>query len=332
MLSTKNITNDIREVPSRWIFEFYWTLPKPLDGQRVNVKSMFNPAEKTPSMYFYYEEKYNDYRFKCFSTNHQGDGVSLLMGLNSLTATQAIQRVLNDFNVYVMSNGTTNVKRQYTEQQTKFEVQDIIPRRWNKLDQEYWGDLYHISSSTLDRFNVKPLESLTLVSETLQGTKYSTISHSNMYGYFNSDNELYKVYQPGNKKYKFMKLDDYLQGLNQLTYEKPYLVICSSLKDCMCLHELGYRNIETVAPDSENTMIAPMYIETFLKRYQGVVTLFDFDKAGKAAAQKYTDEYGIKAAILPILKDLSDSVAVRGIEEVRRILTPILRKALSLEE
>lgn len=328
MLSTKNIIDDIRQVPSRWVFEYYFNLPEPLNGQRVQVTSMFNPSERTPSMYFYYVENYNDYRYKCFSTNHQGDGVNLLMHMKELTIKEAIQMVINDYNAYVTKHGGSVIKREYNDQ-TKFSVGNIETRRWNKLDKEYWT-FYGISSKTLNQFNVKPLDSVELITETNQGTKHSVISHSHMYGYFTADDELYKVYQPQNKKYKFMKLQDYLQGLNQLTYEKPYLVICSSLKDCMCLTELDYKNIETVAPDSENTMIKPMYIETFLKRYKGVVTLFDTDSAGKASAKKYLDEYGIPGAILPMMKDLSDSVAVHGVESVRQTLTPILRKALSL--
>lgn len=330
MLSTKNITDNIKDVPSRWIFEYYWNLPDPLDGQRIQVPSLFNPSERTPSMYFYFDEKYNDYRFKCFSTNNQGDGVSLLMSLENIPFNQAALRILNDYNKYVIENGTKTVKREYTQQQTKYQVDSVEIRGWTVLDEKYWLHLFKINSSTLKRFNVKPLHSVTLVAETPEGVKKSTISHSHMYGYFNDDNELYKVYQPSSKKYKFMKLQDYLQGLHQLTYEKPYLVICSSLKDCMALYELGYRNVETVAPDSENTMIKPMYIETFLKRYEGVVTLFDSDAAGKAAGNKYYEEYGIKPTVLHMMKDLSDSVAIYGTEEVKRNLTPLLRKALSL--
>lgn len=330
MLSTKNITNNVKEIPSRWIFEYYWKLPKPLDGQRVQVKSMFNPGDKTPSMYFYYEEKYNDYRFKCFSTSHQGDGVTLLMILNDLTVSQAISRILNDYNVYIIEKGDSIVKREYTEQESKYEVGGVEVRGWAKIDQDYWADLYKISSATLDWFNVKPLSSVTLVKHTSEGIRESIIRHSNMYGYFNDEDELYKVYQPSSDKYKFMKLHDYLQGLHTLTYEKPYLVICSSLKDCMALHELGYNNIETVAPDSENTMIKPMYMQTFLSRYEGVTVLFDSDMAGKKAALKYKEEYGIQPTILHMMKDLSDSVAINGAEEVRKVLTPLLRKALSL--
>lgn len=328
MISTKNLIDDIREIPSRWIFEYYWNLPQPLNGQRVQVQSMFNPTERTPSMYFYFVEARNDYRYKCFSTNNQGDGVNLLSSTKGISSGQAIQLILTDYNKYVSKHGHSKINREYSDH-TSFEVSDIITRDWNKLDQDYWT-FYGISSDTLNQFNVKPLESITMITETNSGKRFSTISHSNMYGYFTADDELYKIYQPHNKKYKFMKLQDYLQGVNQLTYEKPYLVICSSLKDCMCLSELGYTNIETVAPDSENTMIKPMYIDTFKSRYKGIVTLFDSDKAGKESSLKYLNEYDIPTALLPIMKDLSDAVAVKGMDLVRETLTPILRKALSL--
>lgn len=328
MISTKNIVDDIRKIPSAWIFQYYWNLPEALNGQRVCVKSFFNPTERTPSMYFYYREEINDYRFKCFSTNHQGSGVDLLVHEQNLTLPQAVRKILRDYNDYVTKNGNASIKKEYTEVST-VEVADVSTRPWNKLDEEYW-DFYHIGSFTLEKFNVKPLEYITIVTTTSEGNRNSKISHSNMYGYFDANGELYKVYQPLNQKYKFMKLNDHLQGLDQLKYDKPYLVICSSLKDAMCITELKYNNIEVIAPDSENTMIKPMYIETFLKRYQGVVTLFDNDNAGRNSAQKYTDEYGIPAAFLPMLKDVSDSIAVHGLEEVRNKLTPILRKALSL--
>jgi hypothetical protein len=329
MISTKNIVNDIRNIPSSWIFQYYWTLPQPLNGQRVQVKSFFNPSERTPSMFFYYKEDINDYRFKCFSTNNQGSGIDLLAAVKNISIKEAVKIIMNDYNTYVSKHGSKAIKREFTETQT-FEITEVKNRQWAKIDEEYWS-LYNIGSDILNKFNVKPLEYVVMnTSLGLDTVKNSKISNSCMYGYFTKNNELYKVYQPMNDKYKFMKLADHLQGLDQLTYSKPYLIICSSLKDAMCLVSLGYGNIEVVAPDSENTMIPPMYLETFKSRYTSVITLFDKDPAGKKSAEKYATEYGINTAILPMMKDLSDSIAVYGPEKVRERLTPILRKALSL--
>ena len=92
-----------------------------------------------------------------------------------------------------------------------------------------------------------------------------------MYGYFDKDGNIYKIYQPLSKKHKFHKVKSYLQGYDQLKFSQPYLVICSSLKDAMCLKSFGYK-LEVVAPDSENTIIKPYIVENLKKKYKKVIT------------------------------------------------------------
>ena len=149
-----------------------------------------------------------------------------------------------------------------------------------------------------------------------------------MYGYFKKDNSLYKVYQPKSSDYKFIKVSEYIQGYEQLTFTKKYLVICSSLKDIMAFTKLKYSNIEVIAPDSENTIISDNLIKLLKERYQAVCTLFDNDEAGIKAMTAYTEKYGIKGALLPLAKDLSDSTRDFGLLKTKEVLTPILKQAL----
>ena len=44
--------------------------------------------------------------------------------------------------------------------------------------------------------------------------------------------------------------------------------------------------------------------------------------------QKYTEKYGLPAILLPMAKDLSDSVKEYGIDSVRETLLPLLKQAL----
>ena len=69
----------------------------------------------------------------------------------------------------------------------------------------------------------------------VKGEDSLEISHDTMYGFFKEDGTLYKIYSPKIRRKKFIKVKDYLQGLDQLKYDKPYLVICSSLKDALCI-------------------------------------------------------------------------------------------------
>jgi hypothetical protein len=154
-----------------------------------------------------------------------------------------------------------------------------------------------------------------------------TIKGSYIYGYTRSDGQIYKVYQPKVKEHKFLKVKNYVQGTDQLKFDVPNLVICSSLKDAMCLTKFGY-NLEVVAPDSENTAIRKEVIDIYKVKYKSICTLFDNDEAGIKAMKKYKDNFGFPGIHLKLEKDLSDSVKVYGREKVRTFLHPLLKEAL----
>ena len=120
--------------------------------------------------------------------------------------------------------------------------------------------------SLLNEYNVKPMGYYNLVKESNDQIKSLKIEGEQIYGYFNKDGDVYKIYQP-KSKHKFHKVKSHLQGFDQLQFNQPYLVICSSLKDALCLKGMGY-NIEVIAPDSENTIIKPHIIEYLKKKVQ----------------------------------------------------------------
>jgi 5S rRNA maturation endonuclease (ribonuclease M5) len=190
---------------------------------------------------------------------------------------------------------------------------------------------YGIGSKLLKFYDVSALESYKMIKEENGETKELNIKGSFIYGYFRSDGTLYKIYQPKVKDSKFIKIKEYIQGTEQLTYQTEYLVICSSLKDMMSLKALGYNNVECVAPDSENTLIGEQVIEAYKHKYKGICTLFDNDEAGIKAMNKYKEKYNIPFLHLEIEKDLSDAVKQIGIEEVKNIITPMLRETLNIK-
>jgi DNA primase len=127
---------------------------------------------------------------------------------------------------------------------------------------------------------------------------------------------------------KFIKVENYIQGMDQLKYNSKYLLITSSLKDLMCFNKLGINNIEVIAPDSENTMIGERAMSEFMRSYQKIIVLFDNDDPGIKAAERYKMKYGFNYIILPMEKDLSDSVKVHGIDKVKETLFSLLKQAL----
>ena len=95
----------------------------------------------------------------------------------------------------------------------------------------------------------------------------------------------------------------------------------------MCLKGFGY-NIEVVAPESETSVIKPIYIESFKKRYKKVITLFDSDDAGHQAIERYKELYNVNGCALDIAKDISDAVKDHGFEKVHTELKPLLKKTI----
>jgi DNA primase len=127
---------------------------------------------------------------------------------------------------------------------------------------------------------------------------------------------------------KFIKVKEYIQGMDQLTFQTDYLVICSSLKDMMTLMSMGISNVECIAPDSENTLISEHVIQSLKGKYKSVCTLFDNDKAGIEAMEKYKAKYGLANVHLTLEKDLSDAVAAHKMDVVREKLIPLLKQNL----
>jgi len=328
MLSTKSLISELIEVPREWVFEFYLKLDEKLCGQDVRLKSPFNPIDKNPSAYVYYSKTANRYKFKDFSTDKMGDGVTLVQELFQLsTRGEAAHKIITDYNQFVLNNKEDYSLREFKIHQ-KYKVIESTKRGWTNLDQKFWTQ-FHIGSKLLERYQVFPLESYKMTKEADGDLKELLITGSHhIYGYFRADGTLYKIYQPMVRDNKFIKVREYIQGTDQLNFRGEFMVINSSLKDLMSFNKLGFHNIETVAPDSENTLIPVHVMDSYKLRYKGVCTLFDNDEAGKKAMKKYEDTYGVKGALLPISNDLSDSMRDVGPKQVKEVLTPILQKAL----
>ena len=326
MISTKNLIYDLADVPREWVFEHYLNLTEKLTGQDIKMKSVFNTREKTPSMCIYLDRN-GIYKYKDFSSGNGGDAISLVQTLFNLPSRgSASYKIVEDYNQYVLNNGYNPIKSY--KQHSKFKVTDYEMRHWNTLDQKYWMG-FHIGSRLLSRYNVVPLEYY-IMQKTDENDSVSsmTIKGNYIYGYFREDGTLYKIYQPKVKESKFIKVRDYIQGTEQLVFDKPYLIITSSLKDLMAYHKLKISNSEAIAPDSENTMIPENIMSSISSKYQGVCVLFDNDEAGIRAAEKYKLRYGFDYVVLELEKDLSDAIKVHGIDKVRENLLPLLKNSL----
>ncbi len=329
MLRTKSLIASVKDVPNTWIFEHYLNIPS-LSGQEVTIKSPLSPGvDKHPS-FTVYVHRSGEYKFKDFSTGYGGNGVELIVQLwkkttgTEITGTEAMIKIIADYNQYILDNDGYSISQ--FKEHTKYKVTSTERRKWNTLDRKYWTE-YEISSKQLESDGVYPLESY-LMSKEEEGIEHSlTINGEHLYGYYRLDGTLYKIYQPKVRDKKFIKVRDYLQGMDQLKFKSDNLVITSSLKDRRCLLNLEL-DLESVAPDSENCMIKPDVMEALKYKFKNIVVLFDADEAGNNAAAKYWKRDNLEVVLFNMEKDVAEAVRVHGSEIVLEQLKPLLEDKL----
>ena len=321
MFKTKNLVHDVKNIATQWIFQHFCSIKEKLTGQDVKIKSLFNPNERTPSMCIY-TDKSNTYRYKDFSTGKGGSAIDLVKDLNNLPFHKACQLIVENYNDFVLHNNGGYDLEEF-QKAAKYKVTSHKFRSWSTQDQYFWTQ-FNIGSKLLEAHNIKPLESYCMTKD----NKNLCIKGLYLYGYFKEDGTLYKIYQPKTLDKKFIKVSNYIQGYEQL-HNHTHLVITSSLKDVMSIKSLKLK-IDVIAPDSENTMLKQDIMEELQSRYTKIVVLFDYDDAGIKAMQTYKEKYPfIETTVLPMSKDVSDSIKDFGAKEVLIRLVPILDKKLS---
>jgi hypothetical protein len=322
MISTSKLITSVSDVPREWVFEYYLNLKEKLTGQDVKMLSAFNSKDKVPSMFVYFDTSTGKYKFKDFSSGHQGSHVDLVRYMYNIDAPAAIGKIIADYENFIKDNG----KREdvVLKIQDRYKVVDYEIRHWTNLDEAYWSQ-YKIGSKLLEYYNVAPLEFFKMEKEEDGELLSHTFNRKYVYGYFRKDGSLYKIYMPKITDKKFIKVQNYIQGGDQLNYKNNNLVITSSLKDLMCFVKLGYKNIEVIAPDSENSMLTEHTVKMLKSKFKKICVLFDNDTAGKASMQKYQDRYGFEPILLDMEKDLSDSVAMHGLIKVKEKLDLLIK-------
>lgn len=320
MLSAKNLIFEAKDIPETWVFANYCGIPlDQFNGSEFKIKSVFT-NERTPSMGFFLKD--GKYLFNDFSSGKKGDCFTLVKQLLGLNFHQTCTRIVDDYNRWRRSDTGDSAIPQY-QPQSKYRVTGHEVRSWNVLDREYWLP-YNIGSTLLSKYDVRPLGSYTMTRE----GQSMTITGEHIYGYFTPNGVLYKIYQPKTPQLKFIKVSDHIQGADQVR-KRPFLVYASSLKDIMSLASL-HLQIDIKAPDSENTLLPAAMIQEDLDIYSKILTLFDVDQAGQAAAAKYREKYGIQPVFLSYgEKDFSDHMKVFGPDKVIRWIVPLIDKIIS---
>lgn len=302
-------------------------LEETLEGQSIKIKSIFNKDDNDPSMILFFSDEEQIYRFKDFSSGNYGDAVDIVLKLYNLSDRQnGYRKILELFKNDTEIPNYINTAAKEVREVNKFTI-----RKWTNADAEFWKQ-FGIGGSFLKNYNIKPLGEYTITITKEDAVEEMNFAQNMCYGYFNNAGELYKIYQPTRKVAKFLKLKECTQGEEQLTYKTRCLIIASSLKDIGAFQALKFKQIELVAPDSENVTITQAQIDKYRTEYEFIFTLFDNDLAGMKAMKHYKDLYDIPYIYFNVEKDIAECVKQHGVASTKVFLIPILKNAIAREK
>lgn len=140
----------------------------------------------------------------------------------------------------------------------------------------------------------------------------------------------FKIYRPLASKYTKWRTNltnRHVQGLAELPQEGGnLLIITKSLKDVMCLYEMG---INAIAASSETTFIPEDILKSLKKKWKHIVILYDRDKTGMKKARDYNKQYELECIFVHKkfkAKDISDAVRDNGFFAVKEWLTKTVER------
>jgi DNA primase len=299
-------------------------------GFAIETKKLFvSPFrdDKNPTCGVY-KSKSGIVYFHDFATNKHYNCFNVVMEKYNCSYYKALKIIASDFNLIeeqvVKKTKIIPIKEIDTKGSTFLQAEI---KEFSEDELEWWSK-YGISLKILKKFNVYSCKNVFL-----NGNLISTSSKNcPIYGYYGGkqkDIELWRMYFPKRKSYRF--LGNYpakkIQGFKQLPKEGKLLVITKSMKDTMTYYSLG---ITAIAPNSETLFLERKVLDDLKSRFKYIVVHYDNDRAGKYNLAKIRHSYPeLNYFFIPNTfeaKDISDFYKKYGREKTIEFLkTNILK-------
>lgn len=274
--------------------------------------------DKNPSFGIYYSKRTKQLLFKDHGTGECGNVIKFV---SLFTGKTEYNDILSDIvdNLNITNNTKLVSSKQYIPPTET--VIGVVRQEFTDVDINYWKQ-FNISINTLKKFNVNSIKYY-LCNGIVKGT-YKRENPMYAYKVYNN----FKIYRPLADKYTKWRnnLTDYdIQGYEQLPQKGDILFITKSMKDVMCLHEMGY---PAVSPSSESTFLPKDVLKQLKTRFKRIIILFDRDTAGVKRSRKLSRETGLEAMFINKkfkAKDVSDAVKANSFEEIKNWLNETIK-------
>lgn len=300
--------NIVKNIPEEIIYNFYLGFYPQLNKK---FKSPFK-YEKDPSFCFFINN--GKLLFKCFSSGFFGDCVELVKKIYTIDYKNAILKICNDIKSIKNTILTINYTKIKKEDTKKSRI-EVILRRFNQVDKEYWSQFY-ITKELLIKYDIKPCKEVWL--NNILFYTYNKYNPSYRWKIGN----LYKIYCPLsiNKNSKWLSNFDLnlIQGFKQLSYNNDTLIITKSYKDIIVLNE--FYNKSVIALNAEGNHIPDMILNYFKSKFKNIIFFYDNDLTGINYMIRNKELYGfeyfyfnIELLLKKNIKDISGYIKEYGI-------------------
>lgn len=266
--------------------------------------------------------KYIDY-----ATGERGDVYNLMQKYFNLSFSEVIRMIAKEKDLKHPSVNsdfiaTPSLGKKFNTR-TSSDIRVKI-RDWQQHDIDYWQS-YGVSLSWLKYAEVYPI-SHKIVYKNDERYVFPAAKYAYCFVERKEEKVTLKVYQPFSKLYKWSnKNDGSVVGLwTKIPQKGDKLVICSSLKDALCL----WSNIliPCLYVQSETTGMSETAQNVLKSRYKHIYVCFDNDAPGIRDAENFSSQTGFKNVVLPAFeggKDISDFYKTVGKEEFIKTLKPL---------
>lgn len=269
--------------------------------------------DKKPSFGLYTRDGEHIY-YTDFATGDKGHIIDLLRQMWGTDYNETWERIVKDLAPIngVKIQKTITIPKIEILEKSKTDIQVKI-RKWKQYDLDYWKS-FGITLNWLKFANVYPISHIIFLKENKEPITTPADKLAYVYVEFKEGNTTYKVYQPNNDKgFKWLNTHD-KSVLSLWTKVPEYgdkLVICSSLKDALCLW--SNTGIPAISPQGEGYTISETAVKELKRRYKNIYILYDNDTVGLSDGKKLAKQTGFKNIILPNFfggKDVSDKYKI----------------------
>lgn len=269
--------------------------------------------DKTPSFGCFYSRKTKQLLFKDHGTGQCGNVIKFIELYTGITNYSDILKDIVERLKITNDTQLVSSKQYIPSTET---VIGVVRQEFTETDINYWKQ-FNITVETLKKFGVSSIKYYLC-----NGIVKSIYKEDNpMYAYKVYNH--FKIYKPLADKYtkwrnNLTELD--IQGFKQLPKTGNILIITKSMKDVMCLYEMG---IPAISPSSESTFIPDKILEQLKKRFKRVIILFDRDSSGCKNSVKIWNKYHLKPLFINKKfksKDISDAIKNNSFKDVKEWL------------